>query len=484
MSSKSYNFWDYFHPLEKEIRLCDEMVKETDEEKQKELLGRINSMRGIFTDEDGEQYVSESVFVKYIMESFSMLSISGTVAFYNYNKHMYEYIGENEYLSFFKYLLDEVNTRLWCTKLEAKYRARFKRDIQPRLREWSIPCGWVSFENGCLNVEDGKFYSGDHPGIHNFNNTGYCYDKEAIAPKFIDFIYDVFGGDQSLIDVVQEVLGYTLMYGANPLQIITIFDGSGRNGKGILSNILMQVHGEANCSATSVSQLSSQFGVAQMYDKVLNISNENNENVVSDTSILKTCSGNDLVMVERKYCDAIPVHVYTKLFISTNSISFRDSSKGFEERLIPIPFKYTYVDHPKGPNQKQRDNLLEQKLAMELPGIFNWMYEGLVRLRNNHYHITESEEIKRQRQKIVSISNPVQLFIKENILFEPCAKVRKPEVYKRYKEWVVSQGVNTGIYQSAQRFYEKFNAILIERSVSPECKKIQGYDYYSHITLK
>jgi putative DNA primase/helicase len=396
---------------------------------------------------------------------------------------MHEYLGPEEYLSIFKKLLDEVDPSLWSTKVETKYHARFKRDIQTKLKEWSIPKGWVTFTNGVFNTNDGKFYPGDHPGIHSFSNTGYAYDAKATASRFEAFVQDVFS-DEKLIAVVQEVLGYTLVYGANPLQIVTIIEGSGRNGKGILCNILMKVHGETNCSATSVSQLSSQFGVAQMFDKVLNISNENNENVVTDTSILKTCSGNDLVMVERKYHEAIPAHVYSKLFISTNSITFKDSSKGFEERLVPIPFKYTYVDNPKGTNQKKRDNLLEQKLEAELPGIFNWMYEGLVRLRNNKYHITESEEIKRQRQKIVSVSNPVQLFIKENILFEEFAKVRKPEVYKCYKEWVVSQGVNTGIYQSAQRFYEKFNAILVEKSVSPECKKIQGYDYYSHITLK
>lgn len=474
---------DFYKMPTKEVDLFQKLANEQDEDLKSGIIRQIHSLRGIYEKDDGTYGVNDATFVKYILEAFCMLYISGSIAFYNFNTHTYEYIEEPEYMAFFKNLLDEVDASLWHSKLEGRYKARFKREISPRLREWSTPKDWVAFRNGCFNITDGEFYPGDHPGIHSFNNTGYDYDKDAEAVEFKKFIYDIFGGDKDLIKVVQEVLGNTLLYGQNPLQVITIFHSPGRSGKGVLSNILMKVHGERNCSATSVSQLSSQFGVAQMFDKVINISNENNENLVTDTSIMKTVSGNDLVMVEKKYCDAIPVHIYTKLFISTNSITFKDSSKGFQERLVPIPFKYTYVDNPKGKHQKKRDNLLEAKLSKELPGIFNWCYEGLVRLRESGYRLSKSEAVDKEREYIVSTSNPVQLFAKENIIFDSEQRVRKPEVYKRYKAWVTDNGVNTGIYQSAQRFYEKFDAILQERSISSETKRIQGYEYYVGITL-
>ena len=474
---------DFYKMPIKEAELFKKLASEQDEDLKKGILRQIHSLRGVFERDDGSYGVNDAAFVTYILEAFIMLYINGSIAFYNFSTHMYEYLEEPEIMAFFKNILDEVDPSLWNTKVEGRYKARFKREISPRLREWSIPKDWVVFRNGCFNIVDGKFYPGDHPGIHSFNNTGYDYEPDSEAVEFKKFIYDIFGDDEDLIKVVQEVLGNTLLYGQNPLQIITMFCSPGRSGKGVLSNILMKVHGEQNCSATSVSQLSSQFGVAQMYDKVINISNENNENTITDTSIMKTVSGNDLVMVEKKYCNAIPVHIYTKLFISTNSITFKDSSKGFQERLVPIPFKFTYVDNPKGKNQKKRDNLLEAKLSKELSGIFNWCYEGLVRLRESGYHLSKSDAVDKEREYIVSTSNPVQLFAKENIKFDSDQRVRKPEVYKRYKEWVANNGVNTGIYQSAQRFYEKFDAILQEQSVSSETKRIQGYDYYVGITL-
>ena len=437
-------------------------------------------MRGIYKNEEGGLSVSDINFVSYIMEAFSMLSVKGNIAFYNYGRHKYEYIDELDFLPFFKTLLDEVDRRLWNSKLEGRYKSRFKRELQPRLREWSMP-KWIVFDNGCFNIADGSFYPGDYPGIHNFNSTGYSYDGSATAPKFVSFINDIMGEDESLVAVLQEVLGYGLCYSENPMQVVIIFLGSGRNGKGILSNLMMKCHGEENCSATSVTQLSSQFGTDQMATSVINISNENNENIVTDTSILKTVSGNDLVMVEKKYKDAVPMHIYTKLYVSSNSIMFKDSSKGFQERLVPIPFNYTYTYNPKGPKEKLRDNQLEEKLSKELPGIFNWMYEGLVRLRSNGYVLTQSDAIDKERERIVYSSNPVQLFVTECILFSADDKERKPEVYRRFKEWVSANGVNSGIYQSAYSFYQKFNSVLEENSISSETKKIRGYEYYSGI---
>lgn len=475
---------DFFKMTKKEEDLFSKLKKETDENEKENLLSQIHAERGIYKNENGNLYVSDMKFVEYILAVFFVICINGSIAFYNFSAHKYEYVMEADYLTFFKTLLDEVDKRLWNSKLEGKYKGRFKREIQTRLREWSIPDGWIIFDNGCFNIKDGNFIKGDFPGIYNFNNTGYSYNKDATAPIFIDFVTDVMGGDESLINILQEVLGYTLCYGSNPMQVIVLFCGTGRNGKGILSNILMKIHGEENCSATSVSQLSDKFGAAQMFDKVVNISNENNENVVTDTSILKTVSGNDLVMVEAKYKDPIPAHIYTKLFISTNSIMFRDSSVGFRERLVPISFQYTYTNNPKSPKEKLRDNELEEKLSKELPGIFNWMYEGLVRLRNNKYKLTESDAVNRERDRIVSASNPVELFVKECIEFVKGEKERKPDVYKRFKEWTYANGVNCGIYQSAYSFYHKFNSILEENSISSETKKIKGYEYYVGVTFK
>jgi hypothetical protein len=76
--SEKFVFSDYYHPSDKEVCLIDEWKNEQDPDKQNELLKKIIGIRGIYTDEEGILRVREAAFVKYIIQSFSVLSIAGS----------------------------------------------------------------------------------------------------------------------------------------------------------------------------------------------------------------------------------------------------------------------------------------------------------------------------------------------------------------------------------------------------------------------
>ncbi len=483
--SKQYKLKDYYRPSPNEQTLLKKYKTLADQNQKASIMQQIQSLRGLYTDKNGILCVSPRDFVLYLLASFKVLVIADSVAFYNWNKHEYEYLSESVYLSFFKKILDQVGNSVWCGQLEGAYKKRFLRDIKVSLREQVVPEGIVVFNNGYLEVDTGVFSQGDYPDkIFNFSCTGYDYDAEATCPMFTNFIQDIFNNDSDLINVFQEVGGYTFCYGANPLQIIVILIGRGRNGKGVVCNLMQKLHGVENCSATSVSKLSETFGLANMSDKVLNISNENDENVYTDTSVMKNISGNDIVLVEKKFKDAIPTRIFCKLWIATNDILFKDSSKGFEERLVPIPFKNTYVMNPQeGTNERQGDPDLENKLTSELPGIFLWFYEGYVRLKANNWKLSACEEIMIQRRKFVEDSNPVQLFVNMKVTKVVGGRTKKPDTYRRFKEWTSANNIPTGPFVSAQRFYPKFEACLSNMGYPTSTKRIQGFDYYPDIDI-
>ena len=97
---------------------------------------------------------------------------------------------------------------------------------------------------------------------------------------------------------------------------------------------------------------------------------------------------------------------------------------------------------------------------------------------------SESEAVNKERERIVNASNPVKLFVKECIEISATDKECKPDVYKKFQEWTSANGVNRGIYQSAYSFYQKFDSILEEKSISSKTKKIKGYEYYAGIKFK
>ena len=109
---------NFFKMTKKEEDLFSKLKKETDENEKENLLSQIHAERGIYKNENGNLYVSDMKFVEYILAVFFVICINGSIAFYNFSAHKYEYVMEADYLTFFKTLLDEVDKRLWNSKLE------------------------------------------------------------------------------------------------------------------------------------------------------------------------------------------------------------------------------------------------------------------------------------------------------------------------------------------------------------------------------
>ena len=62
--------------------------------------------------------------------------------------------------------------------------------------------------------------------------AGVAYDKDAECPLWLAHLALIFGDDQSMIDGLQEFLGYCLISG-NPLQVFVLWWGEGENGKSV-----------------------------------------------------------------------------------------------------------------------------------------------------------------------------------------------------------------------------------------------------------
>lgn len=492
-----FKLMDFFKPCDDEVAL-KKAYKQASGGEQKRLYKELKAFRGIrqitSTDDNGitttNDVLSEIIFVEYIFKSFKVINIADSLLFYNWHKHCYEFIKPNTYLGWFKKLLDYYSKKIWNSSVESRYHSRFLRDIPVRLKEWYIPEDVVVFNNGYFNTATGTFTPGDHPDdIYNRCCTGYDYDPTATCEKFVAFINDVFNEDKDIIAVAQEMMGYTLAYSCTKLHVITLCLGYGRNGKGVLVNILTKVHGEDNVSKTSISHLNDRFGLGDLSSKVLNVSDENVEGVVADTSVLKNISGagSSKVMVEKKFIDAIPTRITCKLWVVSNDISFADSSRGFEERVVPLFFKNTYTSSPlPNTNQRLRNNNLEEELSdpKELAGVFNWAYEGLVRLRNNQWKITESEEVTKQRALIVEGVNPVKLFVKHMVTPMKDVRTYKPDVFKKFKEFVTANNLDFGTCATAVKFYPKFAEELRNASIYPvETKRYSGLDCYTSFTV-
>lgn len=497
MTNILYKIRDYFKETVEEKLLRKEYKKAeavNDEDGMKEALRKLKKLRGITSkqtsveNKDGSVRTetvtcfNANVFVQYILSVFTVVKLQDAIAFYNWKEHHYEFLDSETYLRFFKLLLDEFDVYVWNISREKEYLKRFQRDIKRQLKEWQIPKGMVCFTNGILDVVKHVFTPGDNPKIISFASTGYAYDPDAKCDTWLEFLQDVFNKDNERVKVLQQSMGYSFCYSMSYLHAIVILLGKGRNGKSLVGTVLSYLHGVKNCSASSLASIASRFGTAAIYDKVVNISAE--EQVEVDTSVLKAISGADLIQIERKFEKPFFVRTYIKLWLLSNELHFTDRSRGWEERLVPLLFENVYVDNPTpGTNEKKRDYALADKLLKEIPGIFNWVYDGLKELEGNNWKLPESQKVTQAREMIMQEANPVLLFANNCIVSLPNVSEKRSDVYKAFKAWAVKNSIDVGNFVSAQRFYPEFENILSERKISPKTKRIKGNDCYADIQI-
>ncbi|MFH1372115.1 MAG: phage/plasmid primase, P4 family [Planctomycetota bacterium] len=142
----------------------------------------------------------------------------------------------------------------------------------------------------------------------------------------------------------------------------------------------------------------------------------------------------DRMTFERKYREPINAHPTAKVMISTNQLpNFTDKSNGIWRRLLFVPFDKTIPVEEQNPE-------LTNEMAQELPGIFNWAYEGLRKLMAD-CRFVEPKRCKIAINEYRRDTNPARVFLEENYVegFEfdgiPCG-----EVYQSYTAWCVQNG--------------------------------------------
>lgn len=127
------------------------------------------------------------------------------------------------------------------------------------------------------------------------------YKSKANCPRFIQFMNEITCGDEQLIRVHREVLGYFLSSGIQ-CQKAFIYSGWGANGKSVLAKIVTILVGEENVSSISLSQFSSDFGLQAILGKTVNIASENEtKGVPLNTEIFKAMVSGDGMTINRKH---------------------------------------------------------------------------------------------------------------------------------------------------------------------------------------
>jgi putative DNA primase/helicase len=203
------------------------------------------------------------------------------------------------------------------------------------------------------------------------------FDPDAECPRFVRFLYEVFCGDEALVDFMQRFFGYAAT-GSVSEQIMVMLYGSGANGKSVLLDVIGHVLGDYVQNARpelllSTSRGAASEGEANLKGARLVFTSETGTRAQFDEARVKALTGGDKIRARVLWGHEFEFAPTHKLCLQTNhkpKIEGTDYAIWRRVRLIPFDATFRGAD---------ADASLAHKLKMESSGILNWIIEGCLK---------------------------------------------------------------------------------------------------------
>ena len=196
------------------------------------------------------------------------------------------------------------------------------------------------------------------------------------CPRWMGFLDEVTGGDSTLRDFLQRVLGYSLT-GSTEAHALFFLYGTGANGKSVFINTVTGILGDYHRSApietftaSSVERHPTELASLQGRRVVSAIETEEDRRWAE--SRIKALTGGDKIAARFMRQDFFEFTPQFKLIIAGNhKPGLRTVDEAIRRRFHLVPFTVTIP-------LEDRDPLLTERLKQEWPGILQWMIDGTI----------------------------------------------------------------------------------------------------------
>lgn len=287
----------------------------------------------------------------------------------------------------------------------------------------------VNFENGTYEITPSqrRFRGFDYKDNLHYQ-LPFSYDSTATAPMFMKFLGEVLP-DKECQAVLAEFMGYVFTKTLKIEKVLLLY-GSGANGKSVFFEIVNALLGRYNCSNYTLQSLTDSRGYerAKIANKLVNYCSEISTKM--DTELFKILASGEPIEARLPYKEPFNMEGYAKLIYNCNTLPREvENNPAFFRRFLIIPFTQTI------PADKQDKELAQKITAAELPGIFNWVMEGMDRLlmwKKFSECVISEEAVEKYKKE----SDSLQVFLDEfGYEKSDIAYVKQIELYDRYARY-------------------------------------------------
>lgn len=284
------------------------------------------------------------------------------------------------------------------------------------------------------------------------------YIPKASSQKWEQYLKDLCLFPET-ISRLQEWAGYCF-FPSVKIQKCLYLKGEGDNGKSIFLNTISNILGKA-CSRLEITEIYERFRVTELQGKLANICADIKTECLSD-KFKEIIDGNE-VLAEEKFKKPYHYKPYCKFMFSANNfLPTKDKSHGFFKRFDTVEFKRKFSKEEINPN-------LQDEINLELSGVFSWALEGLKRLKENNWKLTESREFDATKEEFQKESNPVKAFIDECCFVVPNDFTEIDKFMRDYNLVSAEDYQNFILEKSSttQEAYKKYREFCLNYGYSP-----------------
>lgn len=326
----------------------------------------------------------------------------------------------------------------------------------------------INFKNGILDTKTWKLLEHD-PKYNLTHQIQFNYNENAPVPKnWRMFIATLVMGDIDTEYTLQEWFGVNISnYNVNLCKKSLALCGAvGNTGKSKFLKMLGLIIGLNNICSKSIQDLSARFGAGALYGKKCVLIDDQKAANIEDGSTFKAITGDGVIEAELKGKDPFAITFKGGITFTCNEMPYIKDDKGTHmfERFLIIPCNNVI------PPEK-RDNRLFEKMEGEIEGIIIWALQGLKRLMQNGFVLTESKMSKSANAEYRAYNDSLFRFIKENCIVtgDRSDKIRKTDFEARYNKYCTDNDITPLDKKNVKARAEK-NGI--------PCVLYEGYLYY------
>lgn len=299
---------------------------------------------------------------------------------------------------------------------------------------WDIDSWLLGCKNGVLDLRAGKMIEA-RPDQRITRSTNLEYGPLAECPRWLQFLGEVFAGDDDLIAFVKRAVGYSLT-GDISAQVLFLLYGSGANGKSTFLNVLRDLLGTyaGNTPFSTfefIDRNAQTNDIAALAGLRLVTSSETRDGAKLNEARIKSITGGDPITARFLNHEFFTFHPHFKLWLAVNhKPSVNDDSHGFWRRLRLIPFTQRF-------DPKQEPELPEI-LKSELPGILAWALEGCLDWQQRGLQEPQSVTSATEEYRLEEVW--FDRFLSECCVVSQRAKAPSSNLYDAHVHWCDDNG--------------------------------------------